>query len=196
MSTDSEPRDIAAPLAAQFSAPVLQDIAYLGGISDYRGVARPPLSPWTHILILSSVLVPIAVVPYLAVRRHLLSLHRKMGELGAGNAALQRDLKSTLLESAIRREEHDRLRAMLEETRRDVEKVKVEEARRELARATADERVRRDLQELLQERQRTRCVQISARFVHALTYAYQNRSVIPAGHELVARRHRGVHAGG
>lgn len=119
---------------------------------------RPPLSPLTHILIFASVLTPIALLPYLAVRSHLLSLHRKVGDLSAANAALRRDLKTTLLESSIRREEHDRLRALLEETRRDMEKVKAEGARREVAKATADERIRRDIQDLLVERQKTRWV--------------------------------------
>ncbi len=117
-----------------------------------------PFSPLTHVLILTSILGPVALFPYLAVRRHLLSIHRKIGEVGAVSAVLQRDLKTALLEASIRREEHERLRALIDETRRDVEKVKTEENKRELARATVSERMRRDLEDLMVERQKTRCV--------------------------------------
>ncbi|KAI0337536.1 hypothetical protein BDW22DRAFT_1433196 [Trametopsis cervina] len=115
-----------------------------------------PLSPLTHVAIFAAILAPTALLPYLAVRRHLVALHRKVAEVGVANAALQRDLKTALLEASIRREEHERLSAMLAEARRDIETIRAEENRRQLARVRADERLRRDVEDLLVEKQRTR----------------------------------------
>ncbi|KAI0695738.1 hypothetical protein BC835DRAFT_1272959 [Cytidiella melzeri] len=115
-----------------------------------------PLSPLTHIAFFTAILAPAALLPYLAVRRHLISLHRKVAEVGVANAALQRDLKTALLEAAIRREEYDRLLAMISEARTDMEKLRTDENRRELARTRMQVRTRRDVEDLLMERQRTR----------------------------------------
>ena len=106
--------------------------------------------------IFASVLTPVALLPYLAVRRSLLSLHRQLGDLSAANAALQRDLKTALLETSVRREEHERLRSVLTEARRELEAVKRDTAQKDLERARSEERVRRDIQDLLVDRQRTR----------------------------------------
>ncbi|KAI0765508.1 hypothetical protein BC629DRAFT_1258936, partial [Irpex lacteus] len=118
--------------------------------------AVQPLSPLTHIAIFAAILAPTAILPYLAVRRHLISLHRKVAEVGVANAALQRDLKTALLEASIRREEHDRLRTMIGEARRDLERIRAEVGRNELARARLEERTKRDIQDLMEEKLRTR----------------------------------------
>ncbi|KAI0084172.1 hypothetical protein BDY19DRAFT_973466 [Irpex rosettiformis] len=115
-----------------------------------------PLSPLTHIAIFTAILAPIALLPYLAVRRHLISLHLKVTEVGVANAALQRDLKTALLEASIRREEHDRLRTTIGELRRDLEKVRVDGGRYELMRARSEEKMKRDIQDLMEEKQKTR----------------------------------------
>ncbi|GJE83994.1 hypothetical protein PsYK624_000680 [Phanerochaete sordida] len=116
----------------------------------------PPLSPWTHFAIFTGILAPVALFPYLAVRRHLISLHRKVSEVSQTNAALQRDLKAALLESSIRREEHDRLAAALSEVRRDFDGFRAEQAARELQRARDEERTRAQLEELAAQNERTR----------------------------------------
>ncbi len=120
--------------------------------------AVQPLSPLTHIAIFAAILAPTAILPYLAVRRHLISLHRKVAEVCVANAALQRDLKTALLEASIRREEHDRLRTMIGEARRDLERIRAEVGRNELARARLEERTKRDIQDLMEEKLRTRYV--------------------------------------
>lgn len=117
-----------------------------------------PLSPWTHVAIFSSVLAPVALLPYLAVRRHLLSLHRKVSEVGTANAALQRDLKAALLESSIRRDEHDRLASTMGEFRRELERLRAEQSARALQRARVEERIKADISELLEENKRMRYV--------------------------------------
>ena len=142
----------------------LEDVQSVGASNQteyYTAPQRPPvqpLSPLTHIAIFAAVIAPTALLPYLAVRRHLISLHRKVAEVGVANAALQRDLKTALLEASIRRDEHDRLRGMIEDVRRDLEKARVEGGRNELMRVRLEERTRRNIQDLMEEREKTRCV--------------------------------------
>jgi len=59
-----------------------------------------PLSPLTHLAIFGAIIAPVALLPYLAVRRHLLSLHRKVTELAVANAALQTDLRTALIQAS------------------------------------------------------------------------------------------------
>lgn len=113
-----------------------------------QGPPAAPISPWTHAVVLTAILAPTAIVPYLAVRRHLLSLHRKVAEVATSNATLQRDLKTALLESSIRREEHDRLKILIDEVRRDLKRFREEETREKLAKARQHEKIRRDIEEL------------------------------------------------
>ncbi|THH33689.1 hypothetical protein EUX98_g619 [Antrodiella citrinella] len=111
-----------------------------------------PTSPLTHIFILTSVLVPIALVPYLAVRRHLLRLHTQMARMNETNVMLQRDLKAALTEASVRREEQERVKVLVEGMRRDVEGM-----RRGVERKGVEgEGVRRVVKDLWEEKQRTR----------------------------------------
>ena len=105
----------------------------------------------------SIALAPVALLPYLAVRGHLVSLHRKVSEVSHTNAALQRDLKAALLETAIRREEHDRLAGALAAVRRDLDGFRAEHGARELQRARGEERTRAQLEELAAQNERMRC---------------------------------------
>ena len=142
-SPEAETRQVQpAPLAMQYD--------------PYPRPAVPPLSPWTHFAVLTSVLAPVALVPYLAVRRHLISLHRKVSEVSATNAALHRDLKAALLESSIRREEHDRMTTALGEIRRELGQFRAEQGAKELERARVEERTKSELTELMAENQRIR----------------------------------------
>ena len=149
-SVTSMPHPQADPPAASMSPTSAHAYVY------DRLPARAPLSPYTHLAIFASVLFPVALLPYLAVRRSLLSLHRQLGDLSAANAALQRDLKTALLETSVRHEEHERLRSVLTESRRELEAVKRDTAQKDLERARSEERIRRDIQDLLVDRQRTR----------------------------------------
>lgn len=117
----------------------------------------PPLSPWTHVAIFTSILAPVALLPYLAVRKHLISLHRQVSEVSAANAALQRDVKAALLESSIRRDEHDRFTSAMSEIRRDFDRMRAEQGAKELQRVRVEERTKSDINELLEENKRMRC---------------------------------------
>lgn len=134
----------------------------------------PPLSPWTHVAIFTSVLAPVALLPYLAVRRHLISLHRKVSEVATANAALQTDLRAALLETSVRREEHERLNTAFTEIRRDLERFRTEQAgkererakdlehfrielsNKELLRARIEERMKSEVDQLVAENKRIR----------------------------------------
>ncbi|KAI0081795.1 hypothetical protein K474DRAFT_1703644 [Panus rudis PR-1116 ss-1] len=119
---------------------------------------RQPISPLTHILILTSILTPIGLLPYLAVRRHLLTLSRKLSEISSTNASLQRDFRNALLEASVRREEHDRLRRLVEEQRREVLELREVVRRGEVREREVGERVRTVLEEVekLREESRTK----------------------------------------
>lgn len=162
MSEDSTPRDVNLVADSPRQPDILigaPDISLFPAQRDRRGRAgRQPLSPLTHILIFSAILGPIALLPYLAVRRQLQSLNRQITDLATANAASHRGLRYTLAEMAVRREEHERLRGMLADMRQDLERFRAEETRREAVRAATYERTRRGVQELMMERQRTRCV--------------------------------------
>lgn len=109
---------------------------------------KAPTSPLTHILILSSILLPVAILPYLAIRRQLISLNRKITEVGIMNATLQRDLKTALLEASIRREEHDRLHALLKESKDRMQNLEIGMERREVTRQQYEADVRMELKQL------------------------------------------------
>lgn len=115
-----------------------------------------PLSPWTHFAIITGVLTPVALLPYLAVRGQLAALQRAVHEVSQTGAALQRELKAALLETAIRREEHDRLAGALADARREFEAFRAEHRARELQRARAEERTRAQIEELAAQNARTR----------------------------------------
>lgn len=117
-----------------------------------------PLSPLTHVVIFSAILAPIAILPYIAVRRHLLSLHREVAEIGKATAASQRDLKNGLLEASVRREEFDKLEFVLTGVRRDLEKLRGDGDRKDLVRAQQEEGIRRAIIELETEQARNRYV--------------------------------------
>lgn len=125
-----------------------------------QSVSVTPLSPWTLVATLTAILASTAILPYVAVRRHLASLHRKVAEVGIANAALQRDLKTALLLSHSRRGEYDKLNLAIEEVRRGLKKFRTEETRKELTRAREDERTRRVIEELVAEKDKTRYFEV------------------------------------
>ncbi len=162
MSEDSTPRDASLVADSPRQPDILigtPNVSLFPAQWDRKGRAgRQPLSPLTHILIFSAILGPVALLPYLAVRRQLQSLNRQITDLATANAASHRGLRYTLAETAVRREEHERLRDMLVDMRQELEKFRAEETRREAVRAATNERTRKGVQELMIERQRTRCV--------------------------------------
>lgn len=67
---------------------------------------------------------------------------------------LQRDLKAALVEASVRKEEQERVRGLVGQVRREVEDVKRGLERREVE----GFEVRKELRELMQEREKTRRV--------------------------------------
>ncbi|OBZ77152.1 hypothetical protein A0H81_04071 [Grifola frondosa] len=106
-------------------------------------------------LILWGVLLtgPLVLLPYIVVRKHLLSLHRKVAEIGTGNAGLRSELKSALAVAAKRRAEQDQVVALLKETKGALERLGKFTQQSDAARGQLSEGIRQDVKrgvELLQ----------------------------------------------
>jgi hypothetical protein len=101
-----------------------------------------------RLAILATCLLPFSVIPYIITRRHLLSLRRKLDEVGGAAAKSQREYNA-VLRGGIRRERH--FRALLEEKARD---LRLESKREQKARIESESVLRNDLQQLLDERKR------------------------------------------
>ena len=82
--------------------------------------------PLTHLAVLSTIILPVALIPYLASRRSVNSLRRQLDECTATITKLQQDLKTTTLRSTLRRDEHTRLRSWLTDMRNDSRTVRKE----------------------------------------------------------------------
>lgn len=79
--------------------------------------------PLTHLAVLSTVILPVVLIPYLASRRSVNLLRRQLDECTTTITKLQRDLKTTALENTLRRDEHTRLRGWLTEMKNDLRTV-------------------------------------------------------------------------
>jgi len=75
-----------------------------------------------------------------------------MAKMNETNVLVQRDLRAALTEASVRREEQERVKALVQEVRRDVEGIKRGVERT----GVQGEGVRREVRELLEEKQRTR----------------------------------------
>lgn len=113
-------------------------------------------SSLTHLIFFGSLLLPFAVLPYFAIRRHLVHIRHRADEIGATTAALQRELKTTVLENAIRREEQVRTRQALDEAKRELERLRTEGEQARLALAAEKGVTRRRMQDLAEDNRRTR----------------------------------------
>ncbi|CAL1700631.1 unnamed protein product [Somion occarium] len=131
------------------------------GVSNAIDRPRRPINPLIHIAILTSILATVGLIPYVAVRRHALSLHRKLGDLGVANAAIKRDLKVLISESTLRQQQHSRVLSLLEKTRAELQDVKAEAHKQDAARVEAEEKTKKDVKALLAENQKIR-MQIGA----------------------------------
>lgn len=86
-------------------------------VAPNEAASRRPLS---YLAVLSTVILPVALIPYLACRRSVNSLRRQLDECTTTITKLQRDLKTTTLENTLRRDEHTRLRGWLTEMKGDL----------------------------------------------------------------------------
>jgi len=116
---------------------------------------QPDVTPGTRLVIFAALVFPLALLPFVTLRRQVLGLHRKLDEVGTTTTTLHRELKTTLLELSVAREEHGRLRGLLEETRQSVEKMREDNYRNQLARVSKEKEIHGQIQELLASRNQT-----------------------------------------
>jgi len=62
-------------------------------------------SPLFHLVVLGSIFIPLACIPYIPIRRHLLGLRRSIQTLSKNTLTLQHELNTTLLHARLRKEE-------------------------------------------------------------------------------------------
>lgn len=119
-----------------------------------------PRRTLTHLTVLAAVVLPITLLPYLAARRNTNLLRRQIEQQGVTIARLQRELKSALLESGLRRDEHTRVRGLLAEMKQESCSLSAELRRGMVElRLKGDQEaaiLRSDLQKILDETRRTR----------------------------------------
>jgi len=137
--------------------------------SDDNHPNRRPGRTLTHLAVLTTVLVPITLLPYCVARRNINQLRRRLNEYAVTIARLQRDSKTTSLENALR---DDRVRGLLSEMRREsrninvemshgLESLRVETEDLKAAQATLNNVLRSQLQKALDETRRTRMAQFA-----------------------------------
>ncbi|THH20142.1 hypothetical protein EW146_g1152 [Bondarzewia mesenterica] len=114
------------------------------------------MRPETRAAIFAALILPVAFLPFFALRRQLINLHRKVDAMGATTVGLQKNLKTSLLELSVKKEEHAQMRGMLQETRQNLETTRGELHRLELARTVETGELRTRLNELAETNQQMR----------------------------------------
>ena len=102
----------------------------------------------TRLIIFSALVLPSALIPFLVLRRSVNGLHRKVDELRETTGGLHHEFKSVVSELSVRRGEHERLRAMIAETREGLAQLRGEAQRMRTERVGEDERLRKQVQNL------------------------------------------------
>jgi hypothetical protein len=102
-----------------------------------------------RLVIFSALLLPSAVLPLLFLRRSINGLHRKVDELKVATSCLHGEFKSVMSELSVRREDHERLRAMISETREGLVHLRGETQQAQAMRVDEYERLRDQIQELV-----------------------------------------------
>jgi hypothetical protein len=107
----------------------------------------------THFAVLTAFLLPITLLPYAVVRRHLSTLRRKVDDVRLTAAASQREMQ-TLLANATERQKC--VGAVIDKLKHEVDLLRLEAEGRQSARTASDNIVRSDFQQLLSERHHAR----------------------------------------
>jgi hypothetical protein len=138
---------------------VVEDVAVHDAPADNNSNRRPR-SALTHLAVLTTVLLPITLLPYCFARRNISQLRRRLNEYAVIVSRLQRDSKTTVLASALRRDQDSRTRELLTELQQESSKLSAEvrqsierlsnewEHQKEIQTATGNE-LRSDLQKIL-----------------------------------------------
>ncbi|TFK55869.1 hypothetical protein OE88DRAFT_1652377 [Heliocybe sulcata] len=95
--------------------------------SDELTTHRSPPGSWTSVIprlaIVSSVLLPFAFVPYLLVRRQLITLRKSAEAINSTFELTQRELRAVVLESTrLRRDDQVQARVLLRQIQWDVDR--------------------------------------------------------------------------
>lgn len=141
-------------------------------VMDHKNPNRGSRSALVHLAVLTTVLLPITLLPYCVASRNIALLRRRLNEYVVATARLQRDLRTTALENALIRDEHSRVRELLSEIRQesrnidvemkqDLEKLRVEGEHQTATQAASNKSFRSDLQKALDETRRTRTAQFA-----------------------------------
>ncbi|EIM88497.1 uncharacterized protein STEHIDRAFT_120660 [Stereum hirsutum FP-91666 SS1] len=136
------------------------------GISASKALPPPPLpqavsppgpsyetatlSVGARLAVFTALALPVTLLPFITLRRQLLSLHRKTDEIRAATNVLQRELKGTLVELSVKKEEHLRMKEMLEEARQKLEATRRDTHRLQLSRLADEKEYQRRLQEIME----------------------------------------------
>lgn len=136
------------------------------GISASKALSPPPLpqaisppgpsyetatlSVGARLAVFTALALPVTLLPFITLRRQLLSLHRKTDEIRAATNVLQRELKGTLVELSVKKEEHLRMKEMLEEARQKLEATRRDTHRLQLSRLADEKEYQRRLQEIME----------------------------------------------
>jgi septal ring factor EnvC (AmiA/AmiB activator) len=84
------------------------------------------LSHEARLAVFSALVFPVALVPFLLLRRSLHGMHHKLDQTRVAVNGLQRELKSTLFEMSVRRDEHARLNGSIMELRQAISGIRDE----------------------------------------------------------------------
>lgn len=110
----------------------------------------PTLSVGARLAVFTALALPVTLLPFITLRRQLLSLHRKTDEIRTATSVLQRELQGTLVELSVRKEEHLRMKEMLEEARQKLEATRRDTHRLQLSRLADEKAYQRQLQEIME----------------------------------------------
>jgi len=114
-----------------------------------------PLGPTlgTRLIIFSALVLPSALIPLLVLRRSVNGLHRKIDKLWEATRGLHHQFRAVASELSIRREQHQKLQAMITETRAGLAQLRGEAQRMRTDRTNKDERLRKQLEDLVASNQ-------------------------------------------
>jgi hypothetical protein len=145
---------------------VVKDVATNDAPTDNH-LNRRSRSTLTHLTVLTTVLLPITLLPYCFARRNINQLRRRLNEYAVTLSRLQKDSKTTALESTLRRDHDSRLRGLVTEVqqessklaaevRQNIERLSAEWEHQKDVQATRENELRSDLQKALEETRHAR----------------------------------------
>lgn len=159
-------QDPHGPPRARGYAPRLDDISTsktspppsLSQNFDAAPAETSSLSLGARLAVFTVLALPVTLLPFITLRRQLIGLHRKVDEIRSTTDALQRELKGTLVDLSVRKDEQLRIKEMLEDARQKLEATRRDTQRLQLARSADEKEYQRRLQEIMASTNYTQCV--------------------------------------